>query len=276
MQIPTWEQFSAIFAAPGDEHAQAVREALIQQHDAGYDASSTEDYVTVLTTVYGYFLDFKEGTFSVVEWLDEKLGDAFIVDFNDESETVKVRFFGKQIVLPHHSIGTDEFEHDLGQLERLMEGRYYFIYQCIGEGASDTTKLLLVPADHWHRAETTYGQARVAAHFRRCISDVPLASHSNALTSAMGAGPAASRRSTDESESETFYRFKAEMFLWFVLPMLVVSALYMIWGGQKGDTLFPPQPKGCENVDRTFRNLGAEQAEPLKEHMRQTLGCNSE
>lgn len=264
MQIPTWEQFSAVFAAPGDEQARAVREAFIQQHEElyGYEASSTEDYATVLISVYGYFLDFKEGTFSVVEWLDDKLGDAFTIDFDDEGETVKVCFGGKEIVLPHHPMGTDEFEQDLAQLERLMEERYCFIYQCIGEGASDTMELLLVPTDHWRRAETIYGQTCVAAHFRRCVSEEPFAPQVKAPSSSTGVGPAASRHTSEGSEWNTFYRLRANMFLWLILPVIVIFALSVLWGVLKGNTLQSPQPKGCENVDNVFRNLPAEQAAP--------------
>ncbi|CAD5110402.1 hypothetical protein [Zestomonas carbonaria] len=279
MQIPTWEQFSAVFAAPGDEQARAVREAFIQQHNEreGDEAtSSVEDYVNALITLYGYFLDHKEGTFSVVEWLDDKLGDAFTIDFDDDGEAVEVRFGGRKIVLSHHSMGTDELEQDVAQLERLMEERYYIIYQCIGEGFSDTLELLLVPSDHWRRAEMIYGQAWVAAHFMRCVGEEPFAPQSDAPPASTGQAPVANRRSSEESEWDTFYHFKAKIFLWFVLPVLVAFALYVAWGVLKSDTLPPPQPEGCENVDRTFRNLPAEQAEPLKEHMRRQLGCNSE
>lgn len=288
MQIPTWEQFFAVFAAPDDEQAHAVRAAFIQQYnerEGDQATSSVDDYVNALITSYGYFLDFKESTFGVVEWLEEKLGSAFTADFDDGGDTVKVRFAGKEIVQSYHHVGDDEFEQDLAQLERLFGNQYVFVYRYLGEGCfSDTLELLLVYTSDWRRAETVYGQLRVAAYFRRCVSnapspvtnDAPSVSVGTPSSASQGQASAASRfANEEESEWGTFYRFRAKMFLWFILPVLVLFALSVGWGVLKGNTLQPLQSKGCENVDKTFRNLPAEQADPLKEHMRQQLGCSS-
>lgn len=289
MQIPTWEQFSAVFAAPGDEQAHAVREAFIQQFNerAGDQAaSSVDDYVNALITSYGYFLDFKESTFGIVEWLEEKLGSAFTADFDDDGDTVKVRFASEEIVQSYHHMGDDGFEQDLAPLEHLLGDQYFFVYRYLGDGCfSDTLELLLVSAGDWRRAETVYGQSRVAAYFKRCVSDAPppVANDAPSVTagtpsSASLGQTSASNRAPNEEESEwgTFYRLRAKMFLWVILPVLVAFALSVGWGLLKGNTLQPLQPKGCKNVDNVFRNLPAEQAEPLEEQMRQQLGCKSE
>ncbi|KHN53940.1 hypothetical protein [Pectobacterium fontis] len=252
MQIPTWEQFSAVFAASGDEQAQAVRKALLQQYSEFDDdsaASSVNNYVDALITIYGYFLDYKEGTFSIVEWLEEKLGDTFTAEFDYDNDTVKVYFADRVTVLSHHSMGTGEFEQDLAKLERLMKDRYHFLYRRPGEGVvNDTEEWLLVPAEDWQRAVQRYGQAQVSAHFRRCANR--------------------------ESIWDELYRCKTRIFLWLVLPVIVVFSLYVVWGTLKSDTP-PPQPKGCENVDRAYSDQSEQVAAIMKYQMRKKLGCDS-
>lgn len=253
MQIPTWEQFSSVFTASSDKQAQAVREALLQQYSEFDDdpaASSVDNYVNALIAIYGYFLDYKEGTFSIVEWLEEKLGDTFTADFDDDDDTVKVRFGDRVIVLSHHSMGTGGFEQDLAKLERLMKGRYLFLYRRPEEGVvNDTEELLLVPTEHWQRAVQRYGQAQVSAYFRRSANK--------------------------KSKWDVRYHFKTRIFLWLVLPVIVVFSLYVAWGTLKGDTPPPPQPKGCENVDRAFSDQSAQVAAIMRDHMRKKLGCGS-
>ncbi|KHS83604.1 hypothetical protein RC84_11110 [Pectobacterium carotovorum subsp. carotovorum] len=253
MQNPTWEQFSAVFAASSDKQVQAVREALLQQYsefDDDLAASSVDDYVNALIAIYGYFLDYKEGTFSIVEWLEEKLGDTFTAEFDYDDDTVKVRFGDRMIVLSHHSMETGEFEQDLAKLERLMKSRYLFLYRHPEEGGvNDTIELLLVSTEHWQRAVQRYGQAQVSAYFRRCANK--------------------------ESKRDVRYHFKTRIFLWLVLPVIVVFSLYVAWGTLKGDTPPPPQPKGCENVDRAYSDQSEQVAAIMKYQMRKKLGCDS-
>lgn len=235
MQIPTWEQFSAVFADSGDEQTHAVREVLIQQYgecDEDSATSSLDNYMDALIAVYGYFLDYKEGTFSVIEWLEEKLGNAFTAEFDDDYDTVKTRFGDKEMVLTHHGMDADEFEQDLAQLERLMEGRYYFIYQCISGGVGDTMELLLVPSEYWCKAQKIYGQDCVEAHFKRYVSEAPHARQGVAQGTAIGDDPLvgtgqipdASQRSNKESGRGAFY---LRLFLLVGLPVIVVLYLYM-------------------------------------------------
>ncbi|MCW2485459.1 hypothetical protein J5069_06055 [Candidatus Symbiopectobacterium sp. NZEC127] len=251
MQIPTWEQLSAVFAASGDEQAQAVREALLQQYSEFDDypaTSSVDNYVDALITIYGYFLDYKEGTFSIVEWLEDKLGDTFTAEFDYDDDTVKVHFGDRVIVLSHHSMGMDGFAQDLAKLEQLMKGRYLFLYRRPGEGGvNDTVELLLVPTKHWQRAAQRYGQAQVSAYFRRCVNK--------------------------ESIWDELYRCKTRIFLWLVLPVIVVFSLYVAWGTLKSDTP-PPQPKGCENVDRAYNDQSEQVAAIMRYQMRKKLGCD--
>ncbi|WP_405081107.1 hypothetical protein ACI51X_19675 [Pectobacterium versatile] len=130
MQIPTWEQFSSVFAASSDKLVQAEREALLQQYsefDDDQATSSVDNYLNALIAIYGYFLDYKEGTFSIVEWLEEKLGDTFTAEFDYDDDTVKVHFGDRVIVLSHHSMGMDGLEQDLAKLEQLMKGRYVVV-----------------------------------------------------------------------------------------------------------------------------------------------------
>ncbi|AYH35013.1 hypothetical protein C5E17_02545 [Pectobacterium parmentieri] len=253
MLTPTWEQFSAVFAASGDKQAQAVRKALLQQYgecDNDPAASSADNYVDAIIANDGYLLDYKEGTFSIIEWLEEKLGDTFTADFDDDYETVKVRFGDRVLVLSHHSMGTDGFEQDLAKLERLMKDRYLFLYRRPEAGVvNDTEEWLLVPTEHWLRAIQRYGQAQVSTYFRH------------------GANK--------ESQWDARYHFKTRIFLWLLLPVIVVFSLYVVWGTLKGDTPPPPQPKGCENVDRAYSDQSEQVAAIMKYQMRKKLGCDS-
>jgi len=172
MNIVPWEQFSAVFAAPDDVHALAVRQALIEQHHylAWAEASSADDYALALVAVYGCPLDGGPGTMDFISWLEGALGDAFTTEPADDDETVELYFADKAIVRSYHYTGNEDFDVVVAQIEQLL-GQQYFIVFCSSSGISDTLELLLVPAEYWRRAEALYGKAGVAAQFRRYVSD---------------------------------------------------------------------------------------------------------
>lgn len=281
MHTLTWAQFSALFATPGNESAQAVREAFIQQHnehEADSMTASAEAYAVAVVVRHGYLLDFKEGTFSVIDWLQERLGNAFTTDFDYDNETAKVRFGDSEVLLSHHQMWTDEFEHDLVQLEQLMGERYYFINLCMGDGCSDTLEMLLAPADYWRRAEKVHGQARVAACFMRCVGDASSAALSTRPSVGIGEAPIANRFSHDQADEwnrrDRRDRLIDGILRWLVVSVLTVAMLYVFWLF-KSSRLPPSPPEDCEIMVEAFQ-LPPEQEKILKARLGQQFGCDSE
>ncbi|WP_252321343.1 MULTISPECIES: hypothetical protein [Symbiopectobacterium] len=123
----------------------------------------------------------------------------------------------------------------------------------------------MMPVSAWQYVEQQFGTESVSKYF------VLYASQCSALDSDISAPPTISNASPRTVPFEVRI---ALIGFWCGLPVLVGFLLYVLWGVlTRTEPLPPPQPKGCENVEKIHAHLRLEVAEPLKAQMRKRLGC---
>lgn len=237
MQQPTRDEFSAFFAAPGNKRANARRKQFLLQQDewprSDEPTSEYENYQNTFMQVYGIHIDWKEGVFSLLEAISLTLGNAlFPVEFDDDSETesATVTLAGQQHRFHHHEMGTDGFDNEWERVEHLLSQNGYGLRLQIGNGISDTMSFLLLPSDEWGQVEQEYGAKSVSAHF--------VVYGSTYYVPELDAEMIAGHQGTTKAEHlGLFDRWHMRLFSWLVLPVLVVFALWVLWGvlnGAKG------------------------------------------
>ncbi len=75
MQLPEQDEFSDFFAANDDEQASLRRKFFLEKHkEPCLSESALEDYQALFMSIYGINIDWKEGTFSLLEALSDNQG----------------------------------------------------------------------------------------------------------------------------------------------------------------------------------------------------------
>lgn len=269
MQLPDKDAFSDFFAAEDDEQACARRHVFFNYHEeAEQTAPSRDDYQSTFMRVYGIHIDWREGIFSLLEGISHGLGDAVFsteFDYDSDVETATVNVAGVQHVFHHYSLGSEEYDAEQARIEHLLLTGGYALRVHTESLMSDTLSFLLMPVSAWHYVEQRFGTESVSKYFvsyaSQCAapnSEIPTP------TTILNASP----------RTVPFEIRIALMGFWCGFPVLVGFLLYVLWGVlTRTEPLPPPQPKGCENVEKIHARLRPEVAEPLKAQMRKSLGC---
>lgn len=259
MSTPSWEQLCALFENPRSARVRTVQAALLAKHPAelsGYGID--DDYLSVFQAVFQLLVEGREGIFSLLESLVERLGpDILKVEFDDDYETAVVRFEGREVVFHCPGLHHETFSTDMQTLQNLMEGRYVFrVFHegCIG----DTWQLLLVPASLWLRAQQRYGGDRLSSCLIAFGSEV-------ALDEPFGPERRwrAPRRRLDVS------RLRIPLALTFFIAVVAVLVNGYI---DLSETKAPSVP-ACERMGKAFGQLPAQQAQAMAENMRSKGLC---
>lgn len=249
---PTWKAFSALFADGEHAPTRSTREAFLRRHGlvSGFQPSD-EAYLDAFASVHAIALDWKEGTLSLLEYMQDQLGsDVLSIEPSSDDSRVRVRAGTRRCVFHEHEVGSDGFEYDIERIGHLLADRFAFRMIRRG-GISDTLEFLFVPADWWARAEMLHGKDRVAADF------VP---YGGAIRLADAPVPAARSRRQG---------VLPRLFLIFVVPVSCVVVL-AVWQSRQPAT---PQRVKCEDVDKVFSKLPPAQAEAARTAARRQSGC---
>ncbi|QTF07668.1 hypothetical protein HC231_06800 [Brenneria izadpanahii] len=275
MESPNWEAFSDFFAAQDDEPASERREAFLKQHGEWQQVESAlEDYQSTFINIYGVHLDWKEGIFSLLEALSDILGEEIFpieFDYDSEIESATINIAGKQHVFHHYQIETEGFEAELARIENILaQSGYALRVYCEGE-PSDMMSLLLMPSTAWKRVEQCYRPEHISAYF------IPYRYQfvaEDAVAPTVKGTSFNKQKASDDSEFAYLFVWLQRIFLWCVLPVLAVFIISGLWNRlTRTEPLPPPQPKGCEKIEKMHSNLQPEVDEELKARMRESLGC---
>ncbi|MCD3184636.1 hypothetical protein GFK17_22440, partial [Salmonella enterica subsp. enterica serovar Enteritidis] len=111
MQLPEQDEFSDFFAANDDEQASLRRKFFLEKHkEPCLSESALEDYQALFMSIYGINIDWKEGTFSLLEALSDNQGGKPVTvkfDYDSEIETATINLVDTQYVFHHYPMGSD-------------------------------------------------------------------------------------------------------------------------------------------------------------------------
>lgn len=254
MSTPSWEQLCALFENPRSARVRTVQAALLAKHPAelsGYGVD--DDYLSVFQAVFQLPVEGREGIFSLLESLVERLGSEILeVEFDDDYETAVVRFEGREVVFHCPGLHHETFSTDMQTLQSLMEGRYVFRVFHEG-GIGDTWQLLMVPASLWLRAEQQYGPARLSS----CL----IASDS---TIALDEPFDPERRWRAPGRRFDLSRLRIPLALMFFIAVVAV----LLNGYISLSRAKAPSVAACASMGKAFGQLPVQQAQTMEEDLR--------
>lgn len=271
MQLPEQDEFFDFFAANDDEQASLRRKFFLEKHkEPCLSESALEDYQALFMSIYGINIDWKEGTFSLLEALSDNQGGKPVTvkfDYDSEIETATINLVDAQYMFHHYPMGSDGFDTELVRIEHILANNGYTLRVYQNSIFSDTLSFLLIPSDEWKRVEQHYSPEHISAYF------VP---YGKQLVIPEVAAPVVNYvPSVKQEASNVPALFNARgIRVYFLSIMLIAFAIYILWNIlTKIEPLSSGQPAGCENVQNLYSKLRPEVAEPLKEKMRKSLGC---
>ncbi|EEG0236387.1 hypothetical protein OP331_001851 [Salmonella enterica subsp. enterica] len=272
MQLPEQDEFFDFFAANDDEQASLRRKFFLEKHKEPWlSESALEDYQALFMSIYGINIDWKEGTFSLLEALSDNQKEKPVTvkfDYDSEIETATINLVDTQYVFHHYPMGSDGFDTELVRIEHILANSGYSLRVYQNSTFSDTLSFLLIPSDEWKRVEQRYSPEHISAYF------VP---YGKQLVIPEVAAPVVNYvPSVKQETSNVPALFNARgIRIYFLSIMLIAFAIYILWNIlTKIEPLSSGQPAGCENVQNLYSKLRPEVAEPLKEKMRKSLAVN--
>ncbi|EBS0946653.1 hypothetical protein A3V04_01085 [Salmonella enterica subsp. enterica serovar Enteritidis] len=271
MQLPEQDEFSDFFAANDDEQASLRRKFFLEKHkEPCLSESALEDYQALFMSIYGINIDWKEGTFSLLEALSDNQGGKPVTvkfDYDSEIETATINLVDTQYVFHHYPMGSDGFDTELVRIEHILANSGYSLRVYQNSTFSDTLSFLLIPSDEWKRVEQHYSPEHISEYF------VP---YGKQLVIPEVTAPVVNYvPSVKQEASNVPALFNARgIRICFLSIMLIAFAIYILWNIlTKIEPLSSGQPAGCENLQNLYSKLRPEVAEPLKEKMHKSLGC---
>ncbi|ECI5350801.1 hypothetical protein DVF26_02565 [Salmonella enterica subsp. enterica] len=263
MQLPEQDEFFDFFAANDDEQASLRRKFFLEKHKEPWlSESALEDYQALFMSIYGINIDWKEGTFSLLEAFSDNQGEKPVTvkfDYDSEIETATINLVDTQYVFHHYPMGSDGFDTELVRIEHILANSGYTLRVYQNSTFSDTLSFLLIPSDEWKRVEQHYSPEHISAYF------VP---YGKQLVIPEVAAPVVNYvPSVKQEASNVPALFNARgIRVYFLSIMLIAFAIYILWNIlTKIEPLSSGQPAGCENVQNLYSKLRPEVAEPLKE-----------
>ncbi|MGC7990735.1 hypothetical protein ACP3WT_23935 [Salmonella enterica] len=130
--------------------------------------SALEDYQALFMSIYGINIDWKEGTFSLLEALSDNQGEKPVTvkfDYDSEIETATINLVDTQYVFHHYPMGSDGFDTELVRIEHILANSGYTLRVYQNSTFSDTLSFLLIPSDEWKRVEQHYSPEHISAYF---------------------------------------------------------------------------------------------------------------
>ncbi|MBV6286679.1 hypothetical protein [Pseudomonas aegrilactucae] len=259
MSSPSWEQLCALFEHPRSARVRTAHAELLASYPSelsGYGVD--DDYLSVFQAVFQLLVEGREGIFSLLESLVERLGpDILQVEFDDDYETAIVRFDGREVVFHCPGLHYETFSTDMQTLQDLMAGRYVFRVFYDG-GVGDAWPLLMVPASLWLKAEQRYGDARLSSCLIAFGSEVALDQPFDPERRWR-----APRRRFDLS------RLRIPLALTFFIAVVAV----LVNGYIDLSVAKAPSVPACERMGNAFAQLPAAQAQAMAEDMRRRGLC---
>lgn len=82
-------------------------------------------------SIYGINIDWKEGTFSLLEALSDNQGEKPVTvkfDYDSEIETATINLVDTQYVFHHYPMGSDGFDTELVRIEHILQQDILFGY----------------------------------------------------------------------------------------------------------------------------------------------------
>ncbi|EJH7013994.1 hypothetical protein NFT50_003199 [Salmonella enterica] len=270
MKLPKQDAFSDFFAADDDEQASLRRKVFLEKYykEPWLPESVLGDYQALFMGIYGINIDWKEGTFSLLEALSDNQGEKVITvkfDYDSDIETATISSVDAQYVFHHYPMGSDDFDAELVRIEHILTNSGYTLR--VYQDTSDTLSFLLMPSDEWKRVEQHYSPEHISAYF------VP---YGKQLVIPESAVPVVNYvPSVKQSVSNTPAFLNVRGIRIYLFGVIIVAfAIYISWIIlTKTEPSPASQPAGCENVQNLYSKLRPEVAEPLKEKMRKSLGC---
>ena len=258
MNMPSWEEFSALFENPNSHKVRIAQASLMAHHSAELSSYAQEDYLSLFRSAFKIMHEGAEGIFSLLENLAEHLDPkVFEVEFDDDYEWASVRFEGSRCQFHCPGIHNESFDADLAKLQNLMKDRYVLRLFFEG-GIDDELAFLIVPASLWAKAQKHYGSARISANLIPYASQVSLEKPYDATLRWQAPRPKAERLGVG-------------LLLVAVIAVVMAAVLFSIYSPH------PPTNAGtvptCEKMKHAFGKLSPPQAEAMIEDMRQKNRC---
>lgn len=271
MQLPKQDEFSDFFAACDDEQASLRRKFFLEKHKERWlSESALGDYQVLFMSIYGINIDWKEGTFSLLEALSDNQGEKPITvkfDYDSDIEIATISLVDGQYVFHHYPMGSDGFDTELVRIEDILAKSGYTLRVYQDCTFSDTLSFLLMPSDEWIRVEQHYSPEHIAAYF------VPYGEQLVIPEVAVPVVNYVPSIKQDASNIPVFLNVRG-IRIYLLSVILIVFLMYILSIIlTKAEPSPASQPAGCENVQNLYSKLRPEVAQPLKEKMRKSLGC---